>query len=48
MKVKAVTMQPIRGTVAEYLAALKSSSTFGPQVVAHRVTAPREAVTLPP
>ena len=37
-----------RGSVAEYVAALKGSSRFGPQVVAHRIVppaAPQEAPT---
>jgi len=37
-----------RGTVAEYLAALKMSGKFGPQVVAHRTVAPLPATTAPP
>ncbi len=41
-------MGPERGTVAEYLAALKSSGKFGPQVVAHRMLAATEAVTARP
>lgn len=37
-----------RGTVAEYIAALKASGKFGPQVVAHRTLAATAAATLPP
>ncbi|MCL2789945.1 MAG: DEAD/DEAH box helicase [Desulfobulbus sp.] len=35
------------GTVEEYVAALKASGTFGPQVVAHRTVAAVEPVTVP-
>ena len=34
-----ITVQLERGTVAEYIAALKSSGKFGPQVRAHRIIA---------
>jgi DEAD/DEAH box helicase domain-containing protein len=37
-----------RGTVAEYIAALKASGKFGPQVVAHRIGAAIEATTASP
>lgn len=39
---------PERGTVAEYIAALKMSGKFGPQVVAHRIVAATAAHTAPP
>lgn len=37
-----------RGTVAEYIAALKSSGKFGPQVVAHRTFAATSPTSAPP
>jgi hypothetical protein len=36
------------GTVAEYVAALKASAAFGPQVVEHRTIAAVSPVTVPP
>jgi len=41
-------MDPKRGTVAEYIAALKASGKFGPQVVAHRTFATTTAELRPP
>ena len=41
-------MKTERGTVAEYITALKSSGKFGPQVVAHRTVAATAAATGPP
>ena len=35
------------GTVAEYVAALRASTAFGPQVAAHRTIAAKAAVTVP-
>jgi DEAD/DEAH box helicase domain-containing protein len=46
-QVKAERGDQSRGTVAEYLAALKSSGKFGPQVVAHREIAPRTPRMMP-
>ena len=40
-------MKPERGTVAEYIVALKSSARFGPQVVAHRTVTATPAITAP-
>jgi len=42
------TPKAARGTVAEYIAALKSSGKFGPQVVAHRVVEATAATTAVP
>ncbi|MCL1981278.1 MAG: DEAD/DEAH box helicase [Proteobacteria bacterium] len=36
-----------KGTIGEYIAALKASSKFGPQVVAHRLVAATPPVTVP-
>ena len=41
-------MKSERGTVAEYIIALKASEKFGPQVVDHRITAATAATTAPP
>ena len=41
-------MRPERGTVAEYILALKASEKFGPQVVDHRIIAATAATTAPP
>ena len=38
-------MKSERGTVAEYIIALKASEKFGPQVVAHRIVAATAATT---
>lgn len=38
-------MESERGTVAEYVAALKASGKFGPQIVAHRVMPAKEPET---
>ena len=38
-------MESERGTVAEYVAALKASGKFGPQLVAHRVMPAKEPET---
>jgi len=42
------TKKAARGTVAEYIAALKSSGKFGPQVVAHRIIAATASTTAAP
>lgn len=41
-------MDQVRGSVAEYIAALKTSAKFGPQVMAHRTFAATTAATVSP
>ena len=40
-----MTMEPQQGSVTEYIAALKASGKFGPQVRAHRIVEATTATT---